>query len=250
MEQAASLGSVCDPHCGRSAYDHIDFTVRGQSWDVEWGNYEVFGTPAFWVNRTAMERYEERLAERASGGHIESVVVFGLLGGSGISAEVARAAQSVVLDLLAENSGATAGEIEERLQKPLPGGLGRYRFPRQRSQRIVAALAQLRSEPPPEDPLDLRQYLRRLRGVGPQTSAHIVRNLTGSAEVAIVGIWLVRALTWAGIFKPQWRVQRHYDRFEQTFLQYAAHGNVQPGALDLCIWEKARSVEPSYFSLG
>ena len=202
MEQTASLDPVRDTHCGRSAYDRIDFAVRGQSWDVEWGSHEVFGTPAFWVNRTAIEGYEERLAERASGGDIESVVVFGLLGGSGISAEVARAAQRVVLDLLDEDSEATAEEIAERLRDPLRGGLGRYRFPRQRSQRIVESLARLRSEPPPEDPLDLRQYLRGLRGVGPQTSAHIVRNLSGSAEVAIVGVWLVRALTWAGIFKP------------------------------------------------
>lgn len=238
-----------DPHCGRSASERIGFTVRGQSWDVEWGNHQVFGTPAFWVNRTAIEGYEERLADRATGGDIESVVVFGLLGGSGISAEVARAAQRVVLALLAENSGATAEDIEELLREPLPGGLGRYRFPRQRSQRIVAAVDRLRSEPPPDDPLELSRYLRGLRGVGPQTSAHIVRNLTGSAEVAIVGVWLVRALTWVGIFKPEWRVSRHYDRFEETFLQYAAYGNVQPGALDLCIWEKARSVDPSYFSL-
>ncbi|WP_419846959.1 hypothetical protein [Candidatus Poriferisocius sp.] len=249
MARAAPSDPVGDPHCGRSASERIGFTARGQSWDVEWGNHEVFGTPAFWVNRTAIEGYEERLADRATGGDIESVVVFGLLGGSGITAEVARAAQRVVLALLAENSGATAEDIEELLREPLPGDLGRYRFPRQRSQRIVAAVDRLRSEPPPDDPLELSRYLRGLRGVGPQTSAHIVRNLTGSAEVAIVGVWLVRALTWVGIFKPEWRVSRHYDRFEETFLQYAAYGNVQPGALDLCIWEKARSVDPSYFSL-
>ena len=239
-----------DPHCGRSSYDRIGFSVKGQSWDVEWGNSDVFGTPAFWVNRTAIERYEERLATTATAADIKSVVVFCLLGGSGISAEVARAARKVVLDLIAEDPDATAEAIEEQLREPLPGDLGHYRFPRQRSQRITASLAQLRSEPPPEDPLDLKAYLKGLHGVGPQTAAHIVRNLTGSAKVAIVGVWLVRAMTAAGIFKPQWHVRRHYDSFEEAFLQYAAHGNVQPGALDLCIWEKARSVDPSHFSLG
>ncbi|WP_419927269.1 hypothetical protein [Candidatus Poriferisocius sp.] len=250
MAGAASLEPVRDLHCGRSSHDRIGFTVRDQSWDVEWGSHEVFGTPAFWANRTAAERYEERLAERALAADIESVVVFCLLGGSGIRAESAQAARQVVLDLLAENHDATAGEIEERLREPLPGGLGSYRFPVQRSEYIAASLARLRSEPPPEDPLELNAYLKGLRGVGPLKAAHVVRNLTGSAEVAIVSALLVRVLTWAGIFRPGWSAQRHYTRCEDAFLQYAEHGNVQPGALDLCIWEKARNVEPSYFSLG
>ena len=249
MAREASLESERHPHCGRSSHDRISFTVRDWSWDVAWGSHEAFGTPAFWVNRTAIERYEERLAEAASGADIESVVVFCLLGGSGIRAESARAARRVVLDLLAENPKATAEEIEERLAKPLPGGLGSYRFPKQRSEYIAASLAQLRSEPPPEDPLELKVYLKGLHGIGPQKAAHIVRNLTGSAEVAIVSAVLVRALTWTGIFRPQWSAQRHHARCEDAFLQYAEHGNVQPGALDLCIWEKARSVDPSYFNL-
>ncbi len=249
MARKAWLEPVHDPHCGRSSHDLISFTAGDKSWDAAWGSHEVFGTPAFWVNRTAIERYEERLAKTASGADVESVVVFCLLGGSGIRAESARAARRVVLDLLAENSEATAGEIEERLAEPLPGGLGRYRFPEQRSKYIATSLAQLRSEPPPEDPLELKVYLKGLHGVGPQKAAWIVRNLTGSAKVALVGIWPVRALTWAGIFRPEWNPQRHYTKYEEAFLQYAEHGNVQPGALDLCIWEKARSIDPSYFSL-
>ncbi len=154
-----------------------------------------------------------------------------------------------MLDLLAENPEATAGEIEERLAEPLPGGLGSYRFPKQRSEYIAASLAQLRSEPPPEDPLELKDYLKGLHGVGPQKAAHIVRNLTGSAEVAIVSAVLVRVLTWTGIFRPGWSAQRHHTRCEDAFLQCARQGNMQPGALDLCIWEKARNVEPSYFRL-
>ena len=67
--------------------------------------------------------------------------------------------------------------------------------------------------------------------------------------MAIIDIWLIRALTSIGIFKPEWRVERHYDKYEEAFLQYAAHGNVQPGALDLCIWEQARIVGTNYFQL-
>ena len=50
----ASSEPVRDPHCGRSSHDRIGFAVRDQLWDVEWGSWEVFGTPAFWVNRTAI----------------------------------------------------------------------------------------------------------------------------------------------------------------------------------------------------
>ena len=59
----------------------------------------------------------------------------------------------------------------------------------------------------------------------------------------------MRALTWAGVFRADWRWPRHYAKYEEAFLQYAEHGNTQPGALDLCIWEKARRVDPSHFSL-
>ena len=90
--------------------------------------------------------------------------------------------------------------------------------------------------------------MRGLHGVGPKTAAWIVRNTTGSAQVAIIDIWVARALTSAGVFKPGWRVERHYDRFEEAFLQYAAHGRVAPGALDLCIWEEARTVGAGYFA--
>ena len=176
--------------------------------------------------------------------------MFCLLGGSGIRAETARSARQIVLDLLAENPEATAEAIAERLREPLPGGLGRYRFPEQRSKYIAASLARLRSEPPPEEPLELNTYLKGQHGIGPQKAAHIVRNLTGSAEVAIVSAVLVRALTWAGIFRPEWKAQRHYNRYEDAFLQYAEHGDVQPGALDLCIWENARNIDPAHFSIG
>ena len=122
--------------------------------DVAWGSREVFGTPAFWVNRTAIECYEERLAEATSDADIESVVVFCLLGGSGVRAESARSTRQAVLDLLDENPEPTAGATEERLREPLPGGLGRYRFPEQRSRYIAASLAQIRSTPRPRTRLN------------------------------------------------------------------------------------------------
>ena len=244
---SAVLDPVCDPHCGRNTYDRIGFTVGDQSWDVKWGSYDVFGTAAFWVDQTVRGRYADRVAAMASRSDIESEIIYCLLGGFGVTAELAHAAHQVVLAVLAAEPEATAERIEERLRQPLPGGYGCYRFPRQRAARIASALKQVRADTPPSDPHELRRYLLYLHAVGPKTAAWIVRNVTGSADMAIIDIWLIRAMAWIGIFRPEWRVERHYDKFEAAFLQYAAHGNVEPGALDLCIWEESRIVGPSYF---
>ena len=239
---------ICDPHCGRGTHDRIEFTVCGKTWDVKWGCYDVFGTAAFWIDQTARGGYEQKVAAMASGTDVEDEIVFCLLGGFGVTAESAAVAHEVVLGLIETEPEPTAEMIEELLRNPLPKGHGRYRFPRQRAVRIAEALERVRKDPPPRCPFDLRTYLLGLRGVGPKTAAWVVRNVTGSAEVAIVDIWLVRALTWTGVFRPEWRVERHYERFEEAFLQYAAHGNVKPAALDLCIWEEARMAGPSFFN--
>ena len=240
-------GPVRDPHCGRSIDDRIEFAVNDEVWDVQWGRYEVFGTPAFWVDQTVRECYSDKVAEMASRTGIESEIVFCLLGGFGVTAELAHAAYQAVLELLDVEPAPGAETIEERLRQPLPGGWGHYRFPKQRAERISNALRQIRAQPPPNDPIELRPYLIQLHGVGPKTAAWIVRNVTGCADVAIIDIWLIRALTWIGIFKPEWRVEKHYERFEDVFLQFASHGNVQPGALDLCIWEYSRVLGPKYY---
>lgn len=247
MKPTAAPDLVVDPHCGRRSDDRIGFTVNGHSWDVPWGSYDVFGTAAFWIDQTARGSYAERVAAQASSTEINIEIVFCLLGGFGVTAESASAAHKVVLDLLRTEPEPTAQMIEKLLRRPLPGGYGRYRFPRQRAMRIAEALERVRSDPPPTDPRAMRSYLLELHGVGPKTAAWIVRNVTGSADFAIIDIWLVRAMTWIGVFRPEWRVERHYDLFEDAFLQYAEHGNVKPAALDLCIWEEARIVGSSYF---
>jgi thermostable 8-oxoguanine DNA glycosylase len=105
----------------------------------------------------------------------------------------------------------------------------------------------LRSKPVPTDIEALHRRLLHLPGVGPKTAAWIIRNYTGSDDVAIIDIWLVRALTSNGVFLPQWHVERDYIRYEGAFLSYANQGRVRPAALDLCIWEQARRVGANAF---
>ena len=166
-----------------------------EHWDAEWGSYDVLGTAAFWVDQTVREDHAEQVAAMATGTDFETELVYCLLGGFGVTAELAHAACQVVLEMIAADPRLTADDLERRLREPLPDGMGRYRFPRQRSQRIAAALTHTRDHPPPDEPLALRAYLLGLNGVGPKTAGWIVRNLTGSADVAIIDIWLIRALT-------------------------------------------------------
>ena len=248
MTLAVLLDAVVDPHCGRSSDAHVRISVSGEDWEVQWGPFDAFGTASYWVNQTVRGRYSDKIAAIADGADLMSETVFCLLGGFGISAESTRAAYRVVRGLLANEPEPSAEAVEAVLRRPLPGRAGRYRFPRQRAARVAHAVAQLRAATPPEDPLQLRDYLRGLNGVGPKTAAWIARNVTGSTEFAIIDIWLIRALMQVGVFRPEWRVERHYDRFEAAFLQYAAYGNVSPGALDLCIWEQARTVGHMWFA--
>ena len=248
MTGEIALGVVADPHCGRESSATIRLLVGREAWEVQWGRFDAFGTAAYWVDQTRRGRYPERVATLATGADLVSEALFCLLGGFGVTAESAQAAHTVVERLLETNQTPTAARIESVLRRPLPGRAGRYRFPRQRAVRIAEAVKRLRADPPPVDPLVLREYLLSMNGIGPKTAAWIVRNVTGSAEVAIVDIWLIRALRKTGIFRPEWRADRHYDRFEAAFLQYAALGKVPPGALDLCIWEQARRVGHTHFA--
>ena len=116
--------------------------------------------------------------------------------------------------------------MEEVLRTPIPSR-GRYRYPNRRSA-FTAAAPRYRRQPPPKDPQQLRRHLLDLKGVGPKTAALIIAAVTGGhAAVPINDIWLRRALTPAGVFRREWDPEQHYDRFEETFLQYARQAKVK-----------------------
>ena len=240
------FGSVVDPHCGRPDSDRIDFRVAGEQWEVQWGPWDAFGTASYWVNQSVRPPYPAAVSDMAASGDVTQETIFCLLGGFGVTAESAQTAHTAVLAAMADDPTPTAERIEAVLRAEPPGGGARYRFPAQRAGRIAGALRTLKDEPPPDGAAELRDYLLALNGVGPKTAAWIVRNVTGSAAVAIIDIWLIRALTALGVFPAHWRVDRHYDRYDTAFGQYAEHGD-SAAALDLCIWDQARNVGHAYW---
>lgn len=208
-----------------------------------WGRYDVFGTAAYWIDQAA--RGPQHWTTTLSRSILEEVC-FCLLGGYGITAEVNIAAFEAVAsaDLLRIRPSPSADEVEVILRRPLDGP-GRvrpvgYRFPHQRAVRLALALAWLETAALPDDPIKLRDALLGIAGVGPKTASWIVRNVTGTDDVAIIDVHVRRAGIAAGFFSSEWRLPRDYRLFESSFLQYAAAGAVRAAVLDLCIWEQVR----------
>ena len=218
-----------------------------ESLRFDWGRPDAIGSAAFWIDQTHRGGYNSRVADEGSSSDLREHVVFCMLGGFGIQAETAGAAFSALRPLLESSPLPTESQIRDVLHTPVVtvgGQTVRYRFWRQRAVRIAEALIYLEQEDPPTNPVELRDWLTHIDGVGPKTASWIVRNATGSDDVAIVDIWLVRALTAAGVFNPTWDVRKDYSRYEIAFLEYARQGGARASALDLCVWELGRAVLP------
>lgn len=217
----------------------VSIGVGNELISFDWGAEHQLGSTAFWIGQA--RRAESRLGVSFTLGRtLAEEVVACLLGGYGVPAQVGLAAFETLrneLDLDAPPSArAVVGVLEQPLQivgRPRPV---RYRFPRQRGERIAAALSRLAKETPPSDPLQLRDWLRGCDGVGPKTASWIVRNHTGNDQVAIIDIHIQRAGVAAGFFDPKWRVANHYERFEVAFLEVARLGQVRASVLDACMW--------------
>lgn len=222
----------------------VELLVGGQApLMFTWGRHDAFGTPAYWVDQA--RRGPRHWTATPSESLIDEVC-FCLLGGFGITAEMNIAAFSALADaeLIRTDPPPTEQQIVEVLMEPLRvrgrDRLIRYRFPNQRASRISEALARLRGRPLPIEPRALRDALLAAPGVGPKTASWIVRNHTGSNDVAIIDVHLRRAGIAAGFFRAEWRLPSQYHLFESAFLAYADVGGVAAGVLDLCIWEQVR----------
>lgn len=210
-----------------------------------WGDATAFGTAAYWIAQYLMAFGTTRPPNMALGDSLLEETIACLLGGHGVPAEVAYAAFLALKREGLLNPSGSANDVEEVLCAPisLDSGCRRYRFAYQRSRRIAAALHFFASQPSlPSEPLQLRESLLQLSGVGLKTASWIVRNYTGSDEVAIVDIHLRRAGITAGFFADDWSLPRDYLLFENAFLAFAGAGGVPAAGLDMLIWDQMRRV--------
>lgn len=219
----------------RVDHDVVELALEEDSLRFWWGHEGLVGTAAFWADQT--RRAYAGVSLRLGSSLAEEVAAC-ILGGFGMRAEVGLAA----FERLHEAGALQHPEpqrVEALLRQPLTlpdGGMVRYRFPRQRAQRLCAALTHLTFGSVPTGGRQLRDWLLEAPGVGPKTAGWIVRNHTGCRDVAIIDVHLRRAGVAAGFFAPGWRIERNYERFEAAFLAVAQLAQVDAAELDACIW--------------
>jgi thermostable 8-oxoguanine DNA glycosylase len=211
---------------------------------VKWGRAEWVPSPAYW-SALAGHNLDQALFRKPDS--LVEEISFCLLGGYGITAELNCAAfQHLKLHGVFDGTTTwTSGKIESLLRDQLVNGpsKARYRFPRQRAERLSIALTRLNAERFDDLPaLCLRDHMLSFNGIGPKTASWIARNWTGSDEVAIIDIHVHRAGIRMGLFEPTNSLPQDYFRMEQRFLQFAERIAVRASILDMLIWSTMRKL--------
>lgn len=216
---------------------------------VSWGQAGVFFSPAFWKSRLwyATNAVSNAYLDYDTGETLHDEVAACLLGGHGITSEMAQAAYAVLhaRGLLAPGARRRHADIESALLQPLriPGKPTpvRYRFPNLKASYLVSALARLDQEEPPSGDFQFREWLRSMKGIGWKTASWVTRNWRHSNEVAVIDIHVFRACSIAGIFQgSEETISARYAALERRFLEFAHGINEEPRRLDVLIWRMTK----------
>jgi N-glycosylase/DNA lyase len=237
---------------------HLQFWLKGKEYHrelpdpqetvmpgVSWGYHWAVFTPAYWLSQMWMAGLDKAgRAPYAAHGSLDEEVVFCMLGGFGITAELATSAFVAcnAANLISDRVTA-ASSWEETLSQPLnvQGRCIRYRYPRAKAKYLAGAMSYLRGTSiEAKDGRVLRDSLLHIPGVGPKTAGWIARNYLDTDEVAILDIHLIRAGLLCGIFDPSQRVERDYYAMESQFLEFCHRLRARPAVLDCLIWDQMR----------
>lgn len=212
-------------------------TALGVSREYWTGLPWQLGSAAYWeeLAREGSSELDHRL-----GSSLAEELGACLLGGFGIPASIGIAAFEALRRLKVFEAVEPATlDLVTLLEAPLDIGERkvRYRFPKQRGERLQRALVWLtQNDQVPSHDLDMREWLRSCPGIGFKTASWIVRNHRSSRDVAIIDIHIRRAGVVAGVFDPDWDVNRDYVIFERAFLTWAEQAALDPTNLDATIW--------------
>lgn len=211
---------------------------------VPFGRPEWVPSPAFWLSLASQGWTDDERYVSAPGSPLADDVAFCILGGYGIRMEVNQAAWDRLQSAGALRPPVDAATIEALLMEPLTvfGRLIRYRFPRQRAGRLAETLNWLEGLCADEmSPLALRDELMTQPGIGPKTASWIVRNWTGTDDVAILDVHVIRAGQIMGLFPKTIRLPRDYAVLEARFLEFADALSIPASYLDALIWREMRA---------
>jgi thermostable 8-oxoguanine DNA glycosylase len=242
-------GLICEPMLAQpNSIDRPAFSPDAEVIPgVIFGRPEWVPSPAFWASLAAHESHATDRYVSPPGTPLVDDIIFCLLGGYGIRMELNQAAWKHLkaAGILSNGLKPSADSIESLLCERLDveGRRVRYRFPRQRAHRVAFALEFLHDNPLDHlDPLQLRNSLMAIPGIGPKTASWIVRNWTGTDEVAILDVHVIRAGQLIGLFPKHIRLPRDYSVLEARFLEFSHALNVRASLLDAIIWREMRAL--------
>jgi thermostable 8-oxoguanine DNA glycosylase len=217
---------------------------------LRWGVFDHPLTPAFWVAQAWMAGKPPQNSFQL-GRSLAEEVVFCVLGGYGIPAEVGFAAAQRVCNALPQLSSAAGrqSQIQNLLTLPLQIASRRikYRFAAQRAGYLARALEMLSNiDERALSDVELRDALLLLPGIGPKTASWIVRNRRSSNEVAILDVHIVRACGIAGIFPHAADPARRYLELERKFLTFCRATGSAASSMDAVMWSTMRALSRKF----
>ena len=184
-------------------------------------------------------------------------LVFCMLGGHGVTFELALSAADVVMAICPFESFWTEIELEKVLREELSapqfdprrkdGSLRKYRYPNRKAQLLLQARAWVLDSGGLSEGLaaincerERRRWLCSCPGIGPKSASWLLRN-TGYAEhLAILDVHILRAMKEAGRLSGS-RLPQNYDEVESQFLAWCEELDAPVSALDLFLWEWQRT---------
>lgn len=212
---------------------------------IRFGREDQLLTPAYWAMRCAtVDPADVDFVNHH--GTLEEEIGFCLLGGYGVTFEVATAFFERLRANGAFVKGAAVPEaaLFAMLDKPtaVRGQPHRYRFPAQRARRLHRAMKDISKIAFNEaDPIIFRDQIQALNGVGPKTASWIARNWLDTDQIAILDIHVLRAGWLLNLFDRNCRLPRDYLELESRFLSFAKNLRVRASVLDGVMWHDMRT---------
>lgn len=206
---------------------------------VRWGAVEAFPSPAYWTYQVLARRIEGTSIRYRLGDTLAEEVGACLLGGHGIPAHIGVEAFHQLKAHSVFDKITPEEEVYSLLSAPIrvDGKEVRYRFARQKSKYISAALKKLFSEKAPiKSGHELRDWLLDIPGIGLKTASWVARNWLDADDVAILDIHLLRAGAIGGFFTDGLTVEKNYRELEGEFLHFSQALGVRASELDAVIW--------------
>jgi N-glycosylase/DNA lyase len=203
-------------------------------------------------------RYEAETATRAAGeATLRKELIFCLLGGHGVTYELAHSATKVVQSLRPFAPTWTLGPLRRAIHLELAtpqfephradGGLRRYRYPARKARLTAEAVAWVHAEgglrrglARRETEDARREWLCGCPGVGMKTASWLLRNSGWAQNLAILDVHLLRALAEAQVIEEP-LLPRDYKTIERAYLSWANELGACPAALDLFLWDVQRA---------